>query len=757
MEHVSLIDPADTLESQVQKQGKIIDALIRRTMRRHNFGDSAYAAFQSAIALQGQVWAKTRDLERASSELETLRFDRERSRKNLTDALSVMEGGFALFTDGRLEVFNDLFRSLLPDQADKIRPGLQLDDYFEAILACRYLINPDGRAREGLERARQIPRHLARVSFVLGFRGDRWFQFSQQRTSSDNLIILQTEITDIVRRNRLEKDQLIDRQSHYLQAAFDHMSAGIGTFSSKGDLQIHNDGFRELVGLPMRLVQPGTRFSEIIEFIKSNYLLSQIDLRGMTEWRQILRTKGRLRKRLTHGSGQVLDLQAYSLPDLGFLVDISDVTLEAQTTRLLEERVQERTAELTEANRLLTEQSEHQARVKEELHRAKEKAEAAVSSKTRFLAAASHDLLQPMNAAKLLLSTLSDATKESELHNLVERLRGSFASMESLLQALLDISRLESTESELSPTDFCLGPLMSSVIEDQRPLAAERGVSLHVVPSSLWVRSDQRYLMRSIQNLVVNALQYTENGKVLLGCRRRGDRVILEVYDTGIGICEEDQTRIFDEFTRADNVSPGSGMGLGLSIVDRTCRQLGHEVSVRSLPGHGSVFSIEMERAAAQVSAHDLEDEDETDDPEALDLLVLAVENDPTLLFATVRVLEGWGVSVFGTSTIEEALAVVNDAGIPPDVILADYHLDAGETGIEAITALREKLGLQIPAIMITADRSSELLQRGQEIGFSVLTKPVDLRRLRRLLEQKTGRHAKSDNRPSPASRAGAN
>ncbi|WP_253948974.1 ATP-binding protein [Mangrovicoccus sp. HB161399] len=732
MDHPSLINPADPPEVQVEKQARIIDALLRRNQRQHTVGQSAYAAFQSAVTLQEQVWAKTRDLERASTELEQLRFDREKSRKTLTEALSVMEGGFALFTDGRLDICNDLFETLLPDVSHRIRAGLTVPEYFDALRASGHVLNQDGRTREALARARDMPKGQTVNTFVVGLIGDRWFQFALQRTSSDNQIILQTDISDIVRRARREKDHLIDMHAHYMQAAFDHMSSGLGTFSREGALLIHNDRFRDLLGLPVRLVQSGTSFADILDFIRTSYDIHVEDLLDFSNWRQVLRDEGGLRKRLRHPSGRVLGLHVHLLPDRGFLADIADITLEVQATELLERRVEERTAELTAAHQALLEQHEHQAKVKEELKRAKELAEEAVTSKTRFLAAASHDLLQPANAAKLLLSSLAEKARDSELIGMVERLQGSFASMESLLQAILDISRLDSTGADLSPSPVCLGPLMSSVVEDQAPLAAQKRVKLSVVPSSAWVMSDQRYLLRSIQNLVVNAIQYTSEGRVLLGCRQRGDETVLEVWDTGMGISPEDQQKIFKEFTRAAGAKAGPGMGLGLSIVDRTCRLLGHRLSVRSTPGVGSVFSIALPRVdaprvsqPAPAAAPDLSGED-------LDLLVLVIENDPDLLFATVQVLESWGASVFGTCSAEEALAVTADIGIPPDLILADYHLDDGATGVDAIAAVRRATGVSIPAIMVTADRSTELLWTARSMGAEVLTKPVDLQKLRR-------------------------
>ena len=735
-----MIDPADPPEEQIRKQGRIIEALLRRAEREHDLGGSAYAAFQSAVTLQGQVLARTRDLERASSELETLRFDRERTQRMLSEALSAMEGGFALFADGRLQASNDLFVALLPDISASIRPGLTLERYLERAAGSTFVSDADGRAR--LRDAVDAASDLDMLTFVLGLTGDRWFQFSLQRTTSDSLIVLQTEITGIVQKNRLEKDALMDMQAHYLQAAFDNMSLGIGTFSRAGALLNHNGRFRDLLALPARLVRTGTRFSEILEHIRTNRLFSETDLTGINGWPRNLRREGRLRQRIRHKGGRVLDLHVHLLPDRGFLVDIADVTFEHRSTQLLEAEVEARTRELTDANLRLTEQSHEQSRVEHELRLAKERAEAADSSKTRFLAAASHDLLQPVSAAKLLISTLEEAARGGPLSSMAGRLRDSFNSIESLLHSLLDISRLEATGAALTPTAFCLGPLMESVTEDMAPLAARKGIRLDVVPSSIWVQSDPRYLLRSIQNLIVNAIQYTERGRVLCGCRRRGERVVLEVWDTGIGISHSDQARIFEEFTRAPNATGAAGMGLGLSIVERACRTFGHDLRVRSKPGVGSVFSIGMEVVGAR---HDLPralpppSPDHGDD---LDVLALVVENDPDVLFATVGRLESWGVSVFGTASTAEALEVVRDTGIAPDIILADYQLDGNETGIEAIRAVRAATGERVPAIVITADRGAHLTEKGTRDGFVVLHKPVDPWRLRRSIVAGIGQPA---------------
>ncbi|EPX76123.1 PAS domain-containing hybrid sensor histidine kinase/response regulator [Salipiger mucosus] len=739
-----MIDPHEPLDRQVERQARIIDALVRRANRQHEVGTTAYGAFQSAIALQAQVWAKTRDLERTASELHSARADRERTRKNLAEALSAMEGGFALFTEGRLEAYNDLFRALLPDVADRVVPGLPLDDYLAAMDDSEHVVSADSHLPGAASRRGGTGTPMQ--SRVIELTGDRWYQVNLQSSSSDNVVLLMTEITDLVRRNRSEKENLIEGHADYLQAVFENMTSGVCTFAPDGTLMMHNSQFRRLLGLPFTMLQKGTEMGRLLDFMKTYRLVEEDAELELAIWQERLDRQGRLRKRVRHALGRVLDLHAHKLPGGGVLVELKDVTLEHRATEMLENRVAERTAELTRANQRLTEQYEQKARVEEELRQAKERAEAAVSSKTRFLAAASHDLLQPINAAKLLIATLVDSAQGTAMAPTVERLDGSFTSIEHLLHALLDISRLESTDATLTPSDVCLGTLMRGVAEDQGHVAALKGVRLDVVPTMAFVRSDPVYLLRSIQNLVVNAIQYTPaGGRVLVGCRRAGDRLVLQVWDTGVGISRKDQKRIFEEFARADNVPAGSGMGLGLSIVDRTCRHLGHRVRVRSKPGVGSVFSIEMELVEGQPARSEERGGETTGDEDICDHIVLVIENDPDVLYATTQKLETWGASVLPAASTAEALGFVRDMGLPPDIILADYQLDDGDTGDRAIAAIREATGVKVPAIMITADRRDVVLRRGAELGFSVLTKPVQLSRLRPLIDWKIRWQAPDD------------
>ncbi|MCM2398168.1 PAS-domain containing protein [Rhizobium sp. S95] len=744
-----MIDPSDPPEVQIAKQARIIEALINRAERGHEVGGTAYSLFQSAITLQAKVWEKTKDLEkaldtlgRASSELEIAYQTQERMQRNLADAMVAMEGGFALFSEDRLQVCNTQFRRLLPDVEPLIKPGLAFDDYLRAVEVSKSLASEEDAGVKAVRRSPasglpEAPGH-GFSSFVIALRNDRWFQISCRQTTSGNIAVLQTEITDLVRENRREKDRLIDQQAHLLQAAFDHMSLGVCTFSSDGELLVHNERFSALLGLPLPLLKKGASFQRILEHIERHEIVDRKSRRPeLARWFKALRRGETVQQHFRRRDGMRLDMRLHSLPDDGFIVSLMDVTAETEAAALLEQRVAERTAELTEANRQLQVHAAEQTKIEGALRLAKEAAESAHVSKTRFLAAASHDLLQPINAAKLYLSTLTETVEEGGAREVVNRLNRSFTSIETLLQALLDISRLDSSGAEFNITSFSIGNMLQGLSEDLAPLAAEKRIELRIVPSSRWVTSDQRYLMRSVQNLVVNAIQYTERGRVLVGCRLAGTRLRIEVWDTGIGISETDQARVFKEFTRGGG-GKGTGMGLGLSIVERACRHLDHPVRLVSRPGVGSMFSIEVPLAApghVTVYENPVVEAAPTGD---LDLIVMVVENDADELHAMTQKLEGWGASVLAAGSTLEAISLMQEIGTPPDIVLADYQLDEEDNGIETIRTLRALAGCEIPAIIISANRHRDFQAQADEMSFAVLTKPVQLVRLRALIDWKT-------------------
>lgn len=317
---------------------------------------------------------------------------------------------------------------------------------------------------------------------------------------------------------------------------------------------------------------------------------------------------------------------------------------------------------------------------------------------------------------------------------LTERIRSAFGSVEQILGALLDISKFDIGAARAKIEPIALGPLLDRLREEFTPVAQAKGLRLVVVPSTAVVQSDAVYLKRILQNLLSNAIRYTAQGRVVVGARNQGARLRLDVWDTGTGIPPDKQSEIFQEFTRlAPNAE--SGMGLGLAIVEQASALLGHPLELRSELGKGTVFSLTVPRSAmSQPNPTEPATPDVVRSP-LDDLLVLVVENDAGVRAAMMEVLEHWGASPLEAANLAQADQQVAELGVAPDVILADFLLDDGENGIDIVAQLRRQYGA-IPAILITANHSRDLAQRAQGAGMMVMTKPVALRRLKRVLQQ---------------------
>lgn len=367
---------------------------------------------------------------------------------------------------------------------------------------------------------------------------------------------------------------------------------------------------------------------------------------------------------------------------------------------------------------------------------ARHAAEEANRSKTRFLRAASHDLLQPLAAARLFLSALTDTQLDPLQRELTGRLAGAFESVEELMHAVLDISRLDSQRIEFHRKPVDLDKLFRRLAVEYAPMAEAGGLRLSFVPTSAVVDSDPTFLRRIAQNLISNAIKYTETGGVVVGVRRRRGRVWLEVHDSGPGIGKADRSRIFDEFQRAVPDGGPQGMGLGLSIVRRACTKLGHPIEVDSTPGRGTVFRVGLNAVdpAAGEGAGDAAS------PRGLrSRVVLIVENDAAMRRGYELMLGGsLGMVVRATGGTAEALAAMGQDD-PPDVILADYNLDNGDTGIAAIRALRAAAGQPVPAVMVTAQRDARIARNCANEGVPLVEKPVGADELAAALLQATG------------------
>ena len=409
-----------------------------------------------------------------------------------------------------------------------------------------------------------------------------------------------------------------------------------------------------------------------------------------------------------------------------------------QLNEELEQRVEARTHELVSLNATLRQEIGEREQVEQQLKIAKEVAEEANRSKDKYLAAASHDLLQPLNAARLLVSTLRERELQAQDQHLVERIHLALDGAEELLTDLLDISRLDQNAVQPDIINFPLRYLFNALKVEFQAVARDSDIDLRIVDCNLGVASDTRLLMRILRNFLSNAFRYTESGRVLLGVRRRGDHLSLQIWDTGPGIPDDRLEEIFLEFRQLDAQQKGGkkGVGLGLAIVERIARMLNHPVTVRSQPGKGTMFAVEV-----PVSDHQFTVPRDTPvidyNGSLAGCRVLVIDNEESILLSMEALLEQWGCAVYQAASEVEAQQLFKHE-TAPDIILADYHLDQGRTGVEAIMALNrqfsQQFGHPVPAVVITADRSQESLKLFRECQLPVLNKPLKPGKLRALL-----------------------
>lgn len=398
-----------------------------------------------------------------------------------------------------------------------------------------------------------------------------------------------------------------------------------------------------------------------------------------------------------------------------------------QTAIMLEGRVRSRTEELTSLMKSLeTSNSALQA--------AKDEAETANRSKTRFLAAASHDLLQPLNAARLSLSALSDLAPGPEAQTVARQVERGLQTIEDLIKALIDISKLDAGAVRPVIKPVRLADLVAHIEASFRPFAERKGLRLLTRTCDVVVATDVALMQRILQNLVSNAVRYTESGGVLIGVRRRGGLCRIDVVDSGRGIPEEERDLVFEEFYRGTGDGEdagGPGLGLGLSIVQRMASALGHPIQLHSRVGRGTRMSVEIPLApsAPDAPAHPV--------PVATTLTgarVLVIENDASTAEALERLLRGWDAEVESHRALSGVVDSLRAGMKRPDVMIIDYHLSDGATGLDVVEHLREARGWVTPVIVATADYSVEVGRRVAEAQAELMLKPVKPAQLRALL-----------------------
>lgn len=495
-----------------------------------------------------------------------------------------------------------------------------------------------------------------------------------------------------------------------LEAALENMSQCICVVDAELRLVAWNTPYARLFNYPAELLQVGRSVAELTRWNIDAGMLGP----GEVEQR-VQRRLAHMRAGTRHLSerrfpdGTIVEIRGNPMPGGGFVATFTDVTAfrqaEAGLKRVnetLELRVDERTRALTAASA---------------------EAQAANDAKSRFLAAVTHDLMQPLHAAQLFAHTLTEHGRDAVT---AQHLNGALAATEGLLSGLLDVARLEGGRLQPQPRAFPLADVLDPLSAEFGAIARDRGVRLDVVGTRLWVRSDPQLLRRVLQNFLSNALRYAEHGRVLLGVRRSGAQLRVEVWDTGPGIAQQEQRLIFEEFRRGSTAG-GQGLGLGLSIAQRMAALLDHPLGLRSWPGRGSVFDLTLPTARTALRLPPL--------PEASVSLpagrVLIVDNEPAALAALGHLLSGWGWLVHAARNAEQALA----APWRPDLQVLDFHLDAGQTGLDVWHRL-ERQHPGVSTVMLTADRDGELRQRLLEAGIGVLYKPLKPLALHQVLQR---------------------
>lgn len=511
-----------------------------------------------------------------------------------------------------------------------------------------------------------------------------------------------------------------------LQSTIENIQQGISVVDSQLRLVAWNQGYKDMFLYPDEALYIGRPVEEIIRLNAHRGMFRGEDPEQEIAKRlDYLRQGSAYKYQRTHSNGRVYEMQGNPLPGGGFVTTYTDVTdFVSQQRQLehvnasLEEKVNQRTRALTQANR--------------ELSNAKRVAEQATESKTRFFAAASHDLLQPFNAASLFCSLMSDKARGSELETLADNIRSSLGSAEELLSSILELTKLNAGAFKVNVSEFPLRQIIDPLRHEYQALAAQKGIGFHLESQEVLLNTDKALLKRVLRNLLSNAIRYTEQGEVRLKTYLENGLLSLIVEDTGIGIAKEDQLTIFEEFKQLGSRGNAEGLGLGLAITKRICDLLDIPLLLGSQVGTGTQFTLLLQckslpGAVAAVKPKTLESESDF-----AGLRVWLVDNDQTVLEALGQVMGSWGCEI-EKATGAEQLAELQ-ARLPlPQLLIVDYQLDAGLTGVELLASQ----GLSgLPVIINTANQAESIREQVSDAGFPLLYKPLKLPALRRSIKR---------------------
>ena len=736
------LDPSETeaLREEVRKLRKINAVLMDRVERSTDMTANAFSIFETAISLEAMVRDRTCQLEEALGQLAKANIDlaavhrtAEEARTRLRDAIDSINEGFILFdADDRLVLYNEAYLGFWPELASHIHQGISFGELTR--LAAKHdrplgaAIAPDRWVSD------RLARHgIADGGHVQALADGRWVQINELRTSDGGIVGIYTDITEAKAEDARARARELAERNLILQSTLDTLSEGVCMFDSSGNLSAWNGALWRVLRLPSDPGQSLATHDGLLAWCRAALAMED---NGCLDWRgseaginpvvQLCRAGENYFEVRSTRSGQ--DGQVFSFTDVTDMLKAQAALQD--TAEILEGRVSERTAELLKVNQQLEREVGERRQIEAALTQAKIVAEKANLSKTRFLAAASHDLLQPLNAACLFVAALGDRRLALPTRALVSQTATALNSVEDLLEALLEISRLDAGAIQPEIGHFRIDQLLNTLYLEFAPLARAAGLDFRRVTEPLWVKSDVRLLRRILQNFISNAIRYTPSGSVSVTCAVERDDVCIAVSDTGQGIAVEQQSLIFEEFRRLDTRSQGKG--LGLAIVRRAADMLGHEIVLKSEPGMGATFSITVPLGRPMEDAEG-DGVATPRDRSMQGLRVLVIDNERQIQSGMRTLLSGWGCQVSIAADSGEAMRLFTGGG-RPDIILADYHLDDGETGDQVVARLNEHFGAAIPAAIITADRGEQLKIDLAVIGMPLLNKPVKPAQLRALL-----------------------
>uniref|UniRef100_A0A486XGR0 histidine kinase n=1 Tax=Rheinheimera sp. BAL341 TaxID=1708203 RepID=A0A486XGR0_9GAMM len=526
--------------------------------------------------------------------------------------------------------------------------------------------------------------------------------------------------------------QAIQFSRKILFSTLEHLSQGVSVVDRELKLVAWNKAYLEMFDYPEAMVRVGRPVADIVRFNAERGLCGPGSADEHVEKRIAHMQNGTAHVfQRVRPDGKVIEMRGNPIPGGGFVTSFTDISEHvkavqalAEAKQHLEDRVQERTQTISEINHELLAEVRRRRETEQQLLQAKAEAEVANASKTRFLALASHDILQPLNAARLFTAALSGSKDIQQQQHIVSQLDNSLKASEELISTLLEIAKLDDGKLAPDVQSVSLQELLSQLSDEFSLLAKQKGLQLTVRTADYQVQTDATYLRRILQNMLSNAIKYTKQGRILLGGRKRGNQLLIQVWDTGPGIAEPDLQRIFEDFYRIDATAKGQqGVGLGLGVVNRMAKLLGHSLKVASWPGKGSMFSIQLplveqtERVSFTLPSSQLQ-------RPVPGLSVVCVDDDAANLAALSVLLQQWQITDVKSFYDEDTLLEYARSNPAPDALLIDYQLGQHLNGLQLYEKIKLVWG-KVNGVLVSASPEAGLAMKAKQHGLLFLAKPI--------------------------------